>query len=34
MMKTQTSFSEAEYAAKRRINKRERLLTDMEQVVP
>ncbi|WWQ32871.1 transposase (plasmid) [Ralstonia solanacearum] len=34
MLKGQTSFSEAEYAAKRRITKRERFLTDIKKVVP
>jgi len=30
----QISFSEAEFAAKRRVTRRERLLADMEQVIP
>ncbi len=33
-MKKQTSFSEAEYAGKKRVTKRERFLAEMEKVVP
>ncbi len=34
MMMKQSSFSEAEYAGKKRVTKRERFLTEMEKVVP
>ncbi|MBL8396344.1 MAG: IS5/IS1182 family transposase, partial [Candidatus Accumulibacter sp.] len=30
----QISFSEAEFAAKRRVTRRERFLADMERVIP